>query len=361
MTMPVILPAGHARHDPDRLIGSAAGGRPYFEKPARIEALLQAVQGAGLTVQPSLAGPLGAIATVHPPDYLTFLETVFERWRAAPARAKEVAVRAHAFAVRHAQRPTADINGQAGWYLAGHGAPVLEHTWAAAVDSAQAAMQAAALLGTGAPRAYALCRPPGHHCYADLAGGFCFLNNAAIAVETLRGRGFGRVAVLDIDVHHGNGTQHIFYGRDDVLFVSLHGDPDTLYPFYAGFADETGSGKGAGWNLNLPLPPASPNAGWLAALETGIARIAASRAEALVVSLGFDAQAGDPSANQAVDAQAFRTAGQWIAQLGLPTLLVQEGGYLIEKLEDNLAAFLAGFLPADATQAAPQAAKDSAL
>ncbi|MDO9711499.1 histone deacetylase family protein [Paracraurococcus lichenis] len=357
MTMPVILPTGHARHDPDAVIGSTAGGRPYFEKPSRVAAFLTAVEAAGLVPRPVGPGQAGAIETVHPEDYRRFLETAFDRWRAAPARAKDVAVRAHAFAVRHADRPSQDIAGQAGWYLAGHGAPVLEHTWLCAVDSAQAAIQAAALVAEGAPRAYALCRPPGHHAYADLAGGFCFLNNAAIAVETLRGRGFGRVAVLDIDVHHGNGTQHIFYERDDVLFVSLHSDPNTLYPFYAGYADETGQGRGQGWTLNLPLPPGSGNAAWLAGLETGIARIAASGAEALVVSLGFDAQAGDPTANQAVDAEAFKVAGRWIADLERPVLLVQEGGYLVEKLAANLSAFLAGFLPADATPSSKDAAR----
>jgi len=347
MTMPVILPEGHARHDPDALVGAAAGGRPYFERPSRVAALLEAVRGAGLAVTPVGAEPMGAIGAVHPPDYLAFLETAFERWRAAPSRAREVAVRANAFAVRHASgRRPEDVNGQAGWYLAGHGAPVLERTWICAVESAAAAMRAASIVADGAPRAYALCRPPGHHAYADLAGGFCFLNNAAIATETLRAGGVGRVAILDVDVHHGNGTQAIFYGRDDVLFVSVHGDPDTLYPYYAGYAEETGTGRGAGWTLNLPLPPGSGNAAWLEAVGTGIARVASSGTEALVVSLGFDAQAGDPTANQSVDAEAFRAAGERIAALGMPTLLVQEGGYLVERLSANLTAFLAGFLPA---------------
>ena len=197
----------------------------------------------------------------------------------------------------------------------------------------------------GAREAYALCRPSGHHVYADLAGGFCYLNNAAIAAQVLVNGG-AKPAVLDVDVHHGNGTQAILYQRDDVYFCSVHGDPRELYPWYAGYADETGAGNGFGCNLNLPLAAGTENAGYVEAVETGLAAIRTFGTSVLIVSLGFDAHAGDPTANLAVTGEGFRVIGERIGGLGLPTLLVQEGGYIVEKLGDNLTAFLGGFLGA---------------
>jgi acetoin utilization deacetylase AcuC-like enzyme len=190
--------------------------------------------------------------------------------------------------------------------------------------------------------AYALCRPPGHHAHTDLAGGFCYLNNAAIAAQRMLDSGSGAVAILDFDVHHGNGTQQIFFQRDDVHYVSIHGDPAGLYPWFAGYVEETGQGSGLGWNLNLPLPPGTGNAGFTAAVARGLDAIAAKRPAALVVSVGFDAQDGDPAGNLAVGAEAFTTIGRQLAALNLPTVLIQEGGYLIERLGANLTAFLTG-------------------
>jgi acetoin utilization deacetylase AcuC-like enzyme len=190
-----------------------------------------------------------------------------------------------------------------------------------------------------------MCRPSGHHTYADLAGGFCYLNNAAIAAQVLVSGG-AKPAILDVDVHAGNGTQGILYERDDVFFCSVHGDPRELYPWYAGYADETGAGRGAGCNLNLPLPAGTDNAGYVAAVEHGLDAVRKFGASALIVSLGFDAHIGDPTANLAVTGEGFRAIGERIGGFGLPTLLVQEGGYIVEKLGDNLEAFLHGFLPA---------------
>ena len=175
-----------------------------------------------------------------------------------------------------------------------------------------------------------------------MAGGFCYLNNAAIAAQSLLDRGAGPIAILDFDVHHGNGTQQIFYQRDDVHYVSIHGDPAGLYPWFAGYADETGQGRGLGWNLNLPLPPGAGNTAFAAAVSQGLDMIAAKRPAILIVSLGFDAQQGDPSANLSADADGFRTVGRHVAALGLPTVLIQEGGYLVERLGANLTAFLTG-------------------
>lgn len=235
------------------------------------------------------------------------------------------------------------IQGQIGWYIAGASAPIIEGTWDAAVSAAHVALEAAERLLGGQQEAYALCRPPGHHAYSDLAGGFCYLNNAAIAAEHLAAS-LGRVAILDIDVHHGNGTQGIFYDWDDVHFVSVHGDPNDLYPFYAGYRDEIGEGKGTGHTKDLPLPRLARDEPFLGAIDEGLSSIGRYQPAALVVSLGFDAFRGDPTAHLAVSTEGFRQAGMRIGRIRKPILLVQEGGYAVSDLGRNLAAFLDGFL-----------------
>ncbi|MEI7447411.1 MAG: histone deacetylase family protein, partial [Burkholderiales bacterium] len=215
-------------------------------------------------------------------------------------------------------------------------------TWAAIQGAADCALEGAQSLLAGEREAYALCRPPGHHAYADVGAGFCYVNNAAVAAEHLVRR-LGRVAVLDVDVHHGNGTQGLFYDRPDVLFVSVHADPDAGFPFFAGRADETGRGAGSGFNLNLPLPAGTTDGGWLDAVARGAAAVRRFEPGALVVSLGFDAFERDPSALLSVSTEAFRGCGRSVGALGLPTLLVQEGGYAVDALGTNLLAFLDGF------------------
>jgi acetoin utilization deacetylase AcuC-like enzyme len=194
----------------------------------------------------------------------------------------------------------------------------------------------------GARVAYALCRPPGHHAFADMAGGFCYLNNVAIAAELARAR-HARVAILDVDVHAGNGTQGIFYERPDVFFVSLHGDPSGFYPFFAGYADERGRGAGEGATLNLPLPHGTGDTGFLAALERGLDAIRRVSPGFLLVSLGFDASGHDPLSVLKVTDAGFAEIARRVAALGLPTVLVQEGGYLSDQLGQHLATFLGSF------------------
>ena len=206
-------------------------------------------------------------------------------------------------------------------------------------------MEAAKLALGDEREAYALCRPPGHHAYADFAGGFCYLNNVAIAANYMASS-LGRVAILDIDTHHGNGTQSIFYRRSDVHFVSVHGDPNVLFPFYAGYADERGKDEGDGCNLNLPLPLKSEDPAWLDAIDQGMASIQAYQPKALLVSLGFDPYKGDPSSDLAVSTEGFRGAGERIGRYDGPIVLIQEGGYSVEKLGENLDAFLDGFMRA---------------
>jgi acetoin utilization deacetylase AcuC-like enzyme len=220
--------------------------------------------------------------------------------------------------------------------------PIRAGTWAAIYGSAQAAVAAADLaLERGA--AYALCRPPGHHAYADSAGGFCYLNNSAIAAERLLAKTGGPVAILDIDVHHGNGTQGIFYRRGDVLTVSVHADPSNYFPFYAGYSGEAGEGAGEGANLNLPLPERSGDAVWLETIGEGLRRVAEFRPAALVVALGFDASEHDPIGAFEVTTEGFAAAARTIAAAHPTICLVQEGGYLCDALPRNLTAFLKAF------------------
>jgi acetoin utilization deacetylase AcuC-like enzyme len=302
--------------------------------------LLAAVVAAGLPTRPAADRGLHPIGRVHDAGYLAFLRTAFSRWQELSASAP--ILRAQAYAVRQKARLPEGVLGQAGYYLSSLSAPVVAATWSAAVGSASAAVEAADAVLAGERFAYALCRPPGHHAHTDMAGGFCYLNNAAIAAQRMLDRGSGPIAILDFDVHHGNGTQQIFYERDDVHYVSVHGDPAGLYPWFAGYADETGQGNGLGWNLNLPLPPGARDDAFTAAIIRGLDAIAAKRPSALIVSVGFDAQQGDPAANLAVGAEGFRAAGALVAGLGLPAVLIQEGGYLVERLGANLTAFLSG-------------------
>lgn len=219
---------------------------------------------------------------------------------------------------------------------------VTAETWKAVRMSAMSALTAADLVSAGADSAYALCRPPGHHAYGERAGGFCYLNNSAIAAQYLR-RTHDRVAILDIDVHHGNGTQGIFYDRDDVLTVSIHADPARYYPFYYGYAGQQGRGAGEGFNLNVPVPVKSGDRIWIAALEAAVERIAGFAPGAIVLALGLDAHEADPLDGGAVTTQGFAAMARRIAEIRLPTVIVQEGGYLTPMLGDNLAAFLTAF------------------
>ena len=216
-------------------------------------------------------------------------------------------------------------------------------TWTAAKAGADAAVSAARCLGAGERAVFCATRPPGHHAGADFMGGYCFLNNAAVAAQALVQQGCERVAVLDVDYHHGNGTQSIFYDRPDVLFVSLHGDPRTEYPFYLGHADETGRGAGEGFNLNLPLPAGSTVPAWFDALEAACARLARHGGDALVVSLGLDTFAGDPISAFALQGDDFSRLGQRLKRLGLPVVFVLEGGYAAAELGMNAVNVIEGF------------------
>ena len=223
------------------------------------------------------------------------------------------------------------------------GSPMVAGTWAAAKAAADAAVSASACVAAGERAAFCITRPPGHHAGMDFMGGYCFLNNAATAAEYLRGAGCERVAILDVDYHHGNGTQSIFYRRSDVLTVSVHGDPRTEYPFYLGHADEVGEGAGEGFNRNLPLVAGCAPEEWFEALEHACYGVEQFRPEALVVSLGLDTFAEDPICRFNLPCEAFSRLGSRVKALGVPTVFVLEGGYAAEALGVNAANVVEGF------------------
>ena len=327
------------RHDPKAFLSMGAQ-KPNPEKPERVERLLLGARAAGSSIHRPANYGLGPIATVHTPEYIDFLTHIFERWQRMEGASAEVIPNIHPIA-RNGTYP-AGAAGQAGYHMADTACPISAETFDSACWSAWSAVAATEAVLSGEPAAYALCRPPGHHAFTDVAGGFCFFNNSAIAAQRLRSSA-SRVAILDVDLHHGNGTQGIFYNRADVLTVSLHADPSRFYPFFWGHADERGEGAGLGYNYNLPLPRKSGDAEFLEALGHASRRIQAFAPDALVVALGLDAFEGDPFGGLSVTTPGFSRIAEAIAKLGLPTVIVQEGGYLCDALGDNLTAFLTGF------------------
>ena len=286
-------------HDPQFFLSSGSP-KPCPERPARIDALLSATHRLGLPTESPPDTGLDAIAAIHPAHHLSFLQTIYQRWQRIDGASSEV------------------------------------------IPNIHPAIHAANLTLQNQP-AYALCRPPGHHAFADLAGGFCYLNNSAIAAQHLTRHG-RRTAILDVDLHHGNGTQGIFYTRPDVLTLSIHAHPERFYPFFWGYPQERGQDAGHGANLNLCLARGTADAGFLTALDHALTAITLWGADTLVIALGLDAFEGDPFAGLAVTTNGFAQIGRAIASLNLSTLIVQEGGYLSPELGDNLTAVLKAFL-----------------
>jgi acetoin utilization deacetylase AcuC-like enzyme len=336
-------------HSDDHRLHHGAGefyrGRivPCFEMPARVEQILASVtaRALGPVVAPARHGR-APLARVHAGDYLDFLAGAWDEWSALGETGDALPYAWPARDLR-ADRAPRHIDGKLGFYSIDAAVPITAGTWTAVQASADCALTGAAAVLGGERAAFALCRPPGHHAGARAMGGFCYLNNAAIAAQALRDAGLGQVAVLDVDYHHGNGTQAIFYDRADVFFASIHGDPAMEYPFFAGFADETGSGDGLGCNLNLPLPWGTGADAWLAALDRACTALAAWGAQALVVSLGVDTFADDPISHFKLASPDFTRIGTRIAALGLPTLFVMEGGYAVGDIGTNVANVLEGF------------------
>ena len=326
------------RHDPAFRISFGRIAR-NAEQAERARLLLAGLDQLGLPVSEPDPVPRDILERVHTKKLLSFLETGWAEWQAFPDAGPEVVPNVHA--LNKERSYPKHILGRAGWHMGDTAAPLGEHGWEATLGAVAAAHDAARAVQQGESVAYALCRPPGHHSSADVVAGHCMLNCAAVAVETLKPT-HPRIAVLDIDVHHGNGTQDIFYDREDVLFVSVHATPETYYPFFVGYAHETGRGAGEGYNLNIPLAQSTGDDGWCDAIASGLDRVAEFKPDALVVSLGLDAHENDPLKGLKVTFDGFRRAGQMIAAAGLPTVLVQEGGYLSPDLTTSLVAYLAG-------------------
>ena len=318
---------------------------PCFESPQRAEFVLQALRARGHEVREPTHDSRALLSQVHSARYLAFLESAWQQWLALDAANADRQPFPSVWPVRSLRSDLEPDNfvARLGLYSMDNGSPLVAGTWAAAKAGADAAVSAAAVLGAGTSAVFCATRPPGHHAGADFMGGYCFLNNAALAAAALRERGCARVAILDVDYHHGNGTQSIFYDRADVLFVSVHGDPRTEYPFYLGHADETGAGAGLGFNLNLPLPAGASNAAWFDALDAACARVLRHRPDALVVSLGLDTFAGDPISTFALQADDFHRLGRRLQALCCPSVFVLEGGYAARELGDNAAQVLDGF------------------
>jgi acetoin utilization deacetylase AcuC-like enzyme len=310
---------------------------PYAEHAGRVDAILAAV---GATEAPRDFGE-EALLRVHPRAYVDFLKTAYAEWRAAGRPGDAVA---YSWPVVR-RRPLAldRIDAKLGLFSCDASTPIAEGSWEAAYWAAQSALAGAEAVLGGERTAFALTRPPGHHCGADYLGGYCHLNHAAIAAEAALSTGRRKVAILDVDYHHGNGTQDIFYRRGDVLFVSIHADPRTDYPFYWGHADEAGEGEGEGATLNLPLPQGTAMAEYAPALDRTLERVAAFAPDMLIVSYGADTFEGDPISRFRLGTGDYAHMARSIAGLGLPTLIVMEGGYAVDQLGKNVAAFLSGF------------------
>jgi len=325
--------------------GELTDGRlmPVVEKPERADIVLARVRESGLgeVIAPDDFGR-APLAAVHAPDYLDFLQGAWAEWEAEHGGEHDALPLIWPVRGLRQLSPT-HIDGRMSYYALDAGTPVTAGTWAAATASANVALTGARLVHDGARTAFALCRPPGHHASADQFGGYCFLNNAAIAAQWLRDAGAARAAVLDVDYHHGNGTQAIFDARADVFFASVHADPRQEFPYFLGYADETGRGAGEGYTANFPLPWATPYDRWAEALDAACARVAAFRPDVLVVSLGVDTFKDDPISRFALDTADFPKIGARLRRLDLPTLFVMEGGYAVREIGVNAVGVLSGF------------------
>jgi len=313
------------------------GFTTYAEMPARVDAILAAL---GPVETPADRGET-AILAVHSPAYVTFLKDAARLWREAGRTGDAIP---YAFPIR-GRRPLdlTRIDALIGAHSFDATTPITPDSWAASYGSAQSALAATQAVLEGDRAAFALCRPPGHHAGADYCGGYCHLNTAAIAAQAARDAGVARVAILDIDYHHGNGTQDIFYDRGDVFYASVHADPRTDYPFFWGHADETGDGDGRGATLNLPLPHGTTIDAFRTAQTTALDAIATFDPGLLVVSFGADTWEGDPISHFALTTPDYAVLARDIAARGWPTAIVMEGGYAVDALGHNVDSFLRGF------------------
>ncbi len=312
---------------------------PSFERPERADNVLESVRQASLG---DIIGPddfgLDPVRRVHDARFVEFLQKAWNLWAAEGHDCDALPINSAVRGMR--QIEPEHIDGKLSYFAFDSGAPITSGTWRAATSAANVALTGAAKLLGGEGCVFSLCRPPGHHASTDVYGGYCYLNNAAIAAQYLLDHDASKVAILDVDYHHGNGTQSIFYDRDDVLFVSIHGDPDQEYPYFLGRSDETGEGAGKGYNANFPLRWQSSAKAWFDALEKGCALIDDYAPDYVVISLGLDTFIEDPISQFRLTTEDYLQVGSRIAKLGVPMLFVLEGGYAIDAIGANAANVL---------------------
>ena len=348
MPLPVVFPEKHVLHVPDGEIwvGVRIAGT---ELPSRGEVIASTLREAGYPFFAPEPISMSELTAVHTPDLIEFLRTAWDRWQASsyPKDPGQDRVVPYAFPLAdmtsgRPPRTPASTGALTGMFAMDTMTLIGPGTWEAAEDAAAAAVTAAEMVAAGSGAVYAAVRPPGHHAGTSFYGGACYLNNAALAAQRLVDRGLGPVVVLDLDAHHGNGTQQIFYETDAVRYGSIHIDPGAGYfPHWLGFADEVGAGKGNGANLNLPMDPGTGDEDWLA----GVGQLASfgAAARSMVVSLGVDAWKGDPESPLQVSVEGYARAGALLGRMAIPTVIVQEGGYDLGALGELVARFLDGF------------------
>ena len=344
--MKVVYTPKHLLHNPNEEIAFSHAMKP-FEHTGRAEKIRETLQ-ADPTMQflePTLWGT-APIDAVHLPGLNKFLSTAWSEYQTQVRSAREVVPDVfYRAALRDGMKqipePTA-ANARLGWWCFETTTPLTEGTYDAARGAVDTALTATKLVLDGENSAYGLCRPPGHHATTDLYGGYCFFNNAAIAAHHVASTTGSKVTVLDVDYHHGNGTQQIFYGRDDVQYVSLHGDPKRAYPYFTGNSDEVGTHRGLGTNLNMPLPARMQDDQYVSALAAACEAISAFKPSIVIVSLGLDTFFSDPICDLSLTTDGFTRSGALVGELGLPTVVLQEGGYDVAALGTNVQAWLHG-------------------
>ncbi|MBL8099015.1 MAG: histone deacetylase family protein [Anaerolineales bacterium] len=344
--MNIFYSEAHRNHYPPFEVFDGGQRVPYFENPDRMDKILFALNKTDWAnlMEPTDFG-LDPILAVHDKDYINFLASCWTEWLASDSSIA-TSPETHAFlpatfALRRKARPTSSLHGRGGYYMMDLSACIVAGTYQAALTSANCALSCASSAVSNQQSAFALCRPPGHHAGKDYAGGYCFINNASVAANWLSSK--GKTALLDIDYHAGNGTQDIFYERNDVLTISIHGDPDFEYPHYAGFADETGAGDGLGFHKNFALPKGTDDKNYLIALDEALEMIKKFSPNYLVLSTGMDTFDGDPLGKFHVTRNGFAQIGKKIASLNLPTAIIMEGGYANNELGENVVTLLENF------------------
>ncbi|GAB1471863.1 histone deacetylase family protein [Chloroflexota bacterium] len=344
--MKIFYSEEHRNHYPPFEVFDGGIRVPYYENPERMDEILATLRATNWAEfsEPQDFG-LAPILAVHDRDYINFLASCWDEWLdsdpTVAASPETHAFLPATFALRRQARPTSSLHGRGGYYIMDLSACIVAGTYKAALASANVALSAAASSAFFHNSAFALCRPPGHHAGKDYAGGYCFINNASVAANWLAQK--GRTAILDVDYHAGNGTQDIFYERDDVLTLSIHGDPDFEYPHYIGFADETGADAGLGFHRNFPLPKGTDDAAYLTVLDQALNLIRSFAPEFLVLSFGADTFDGDPLGTFHVTRNGFAEIGKRIASLNLKTTIIMEGGYANKALGENTRTLLENF------------------